>query len=44
MDLILGNQQVRQALEQGLPMKEIERGWQEGLQKFLDMRRKYLLY
>lgn len=44
MDMILGDQQVRRALEQGLPIKEIETCWQEGLEKFRDVRRKYLLY
>ena len=31
MDLILGDRQVRQALEQGTPILEIEQGWQEEL-------------
>jgi uncharacterized protein YbbC (DUF1343 family) len=44
MDLILGDQKVRQALEAGLPMREIEAGWQEGLQEFKGVRTKYLLY
>ena len=44
MDLILGNQQVRQALEAGVSVAEIEAGWQEGLQEFKGVRMKYLLY
>jgi uncharacterized protein YbbC (DUF1343 family) len=44
MDLILGDKEVRQALEDGLPIKEIEAGWQEGLREFLEIRKKYLLY
>ncbi|MEK6200828.1 MAG: DUF1343 domain-containing protein [Desulfobulbaceae bacterium] len=44
MDLILGDQKVRHELEAGLPIKEIEAGWQEKLQEFKDVRAKYLLY
>jgi uncharacterized protein YbbC (DUF1343 family) len=44
MDLILGDQKVRKALEAGQPLKELEAGWQEGLQEFKDVRMKYLLY
>ncbi|MDP3694510.1 MAG: DUF1343 domain-containing protein [Desulfocapsaceae bacterium] len=44
MDLILGDQKVRKALEAGQPMREIEAGWQEGLQEFKDVRTNYFLY
>jgi uncharacterized protein YbbC (DUF1343 family) len=44
MDLILGDQKVRQELENGLPISEIEAGWQERLQEFKSVRRKYFLY
>ena len=44
MDLILGEQKVRKELEAGLPLREIEAGWQEGLQEFMHVRAKYLLY
>jgi uncharacterized protein YbbC (DUF1343 family) len=44
MDLILGDQRVRKELEAGLPLREIEAGWQEGLQEFTHVRAKYLLY
>jgi len=44
MDLILGDQKVRKELEAGLPLCEIEAGWQEGLQEFMHVRAKYLLY
>ena len=44
MDLILGDQKVRKELEAGLPLREIEAGWQEGLQEFTHVRAKYLLY
>jgi uncharacterized protein YbbC (DUF1343 family) len=44
MDLILGDQEVRQELEAGRPLRELEAGWQEALQEFKDVRTKYLLY
>ncbi|MBW6521143.1 MAG: DUF1343 domain-containing protein [Desulfoarculaceae bacterium] len=44
MDLILGDRKVRRALEDGLPMREIEAGWQEGLDEFRNVRNRYLLY
>ncbi|MBU1986186.1 MAG: DUF1343 domain-containing protein, partial [Proteobacteria bacterium] len=44
MDLILGDQKVRQELEDGLPISEIEAGWQERLQEFQSVRKKYFLY
>jgi uncharacterized protein YbbC (DUF1343 family) len=44
MDLILGDQKVRQDLEAGLPLRELEAGWREGLREFKDVRTKYLLY
>ncbi|MFH2124650.1 MAG: DUF1343 domain-containing protein [Pseudomonadota bacterium] len=44
MDLILGDGKVRQELEDGLSISEIEAGWQERLQEFQSVRRKYFLY
>ncbi len=44
MDLILGDKRIRQDLEAGVSVAEIEAGWQEGLQEFRAMRMKYLLY
>jgi uncharacterized protein YbbC (DUF1343 family) len=44
MDLILGDQKVRQEIEAGLPMREIEAGWQDGLQEFKSVRSRYRLY
>ncbi|MBU3981939.1 MAG: DUF1343 domain-containing protein, partial [Proteobacteria bacterium] len=44
MDLILGDQKVRRELEGGVPLREIEAGWQKGLQEFNSKRRKYFLY
>lgn len=44
MDLILGDREVRQAVEDNIPVKEIEREWQDGLQEFLRRRQAVLLY
>ena len=44
MDMILGDQQVRVALEQGTDVLEIEQGWQEELAAFADLRRSVFLY
>ncbi len=44
MDLILGDNRIRQDLERGLPIQEMELSWQAGLQEFRAMRTKYLLY
>ncbi len=44
MDLILGDIRIRQDLERGLPIQEMELSWQAGLQEFRAMRTKYLLY
>jgi uncharacterized protein YbbC (DUF1343 family) len=44
MDLILGNRKVRQELEEGRPVREIEADWQEGLQRFMKSRTNYFLY
>jgi uncharacterized protein YbbC (DUF1343 family) len=44
MDLILGDQHVRRQLEEGVPVQEIEEGWQLELQAFDRLRKKYFLY
>lgn len=44
MDLILGSRKVRQELEAGRPIGEMEEDWQDGLQEFRERRRRYLLY
>lgn len=44
MDLILGSITIRQLLEQGAPVIDIEDSWQDGLHDFAAKRRKYLLY
>lgn len=44
MDLIIGDQQVRRQLEEGVPVRQIEEGWQAELQAFDRLRTKYFLY
>ena len=44
MDLILGDEQMRHALEQGTPIVELEKSWQQELQRFVSVRGDYLLY
>jgi uncharacterized protein YbbC (DUF1343 family) len=44
MDCILGSKEVRQQLEDGTPVMEIELKWQGQLEEFERIRHKYLLY
>jgi len=44
MDLILGDKKIRAQLEAGIPLSNIEAGWQEELQDFRRNREKYYLY
>lgn len=44
MDCILGSEEVRKQLEQNVPVQEIERGWQRGLEQFKAQRQQYFLY
>ena len=44
MDLIIGNRNLRQGLEQGVDVLELERSWQEELQGFEQHCQSVLLY
>ena len=44
MDLIIGDQEVRIALEQGVPVVELERHWQAELDEYCQRCRAVLLY
>lgn len=44
MDLILGSRSVRLGMESMTPIIELEAGWQQPLQEFLERRHRYLLY
>lgn len=43
-DVIAGTTKIREAIEQGVALEEIEQSWQDGLAEFKKMRAKYLLY
>ncbi|MCJ7600301.1 MAG: DUF1343 domain-containing protein, partial [Desulfobulbaceae bacterium] len=44
IDLILGSQQVRKALTDGVEILDLEESWQDDLRQFNDARQKYFLY
>ena len=44
IDLLIGDQEIRQALENGQSIAELEDSWMDGLNDFLTLRQKYLLY
>jgi uncharacterized protein YbbC (DUF1343 family) len=44
IDLLIGDQELRQALEAGKSIPELEASWMPGLNNFLQLRQKYLLY
>lgn len=44
MDCILGSSEVREQLEEGAPIMEIEKEWGDDLQAFEELRTKYFLY
>lgn len=44
MDLIIGDRRVREALEQGVSIQEMEQGWQEELEAYQQRSRAVLLY
>jgi uncharacterized protein YbbC (DUF1343 family) len=43
-DVITGTSRLREQIEAGLPITEIEESWREGVEQFVDRRRRYLLY
>jgi uncharacterized protein YbbC (DUF1343 family) len=42
--LLAGSEQLRSQIEQGLSAAEIRKSWQPGLEKFKQIRKRYLLY
>jgi uncharacterized protein YbbC (DUF1343 family) len=44
LDLILGDQSLRIALEEGADISALEQGWQEEVQDFSDRRQEFFLY
>jgi len=43
-DRLVGNDWIRQDIEKGVPVPEMQRRWQSGLSQFEKIRQKYLLY
>ncbi len=43
-DILCGTDQIRKQIETGTPLDEIEASWQADLERFLQVRKKYLLY
>ena len=43
-DVITGTSRLREQIEAGLPVSEIEESWREGIEQFVNVRRNYLLY
>jgi uncharacterized protein YbbC (DUF1343 family) len=44
MDLIIGDRQIRQALEQGESIMDLEKSWQNDLDDFDKLRQEVFLY
>jgi uncharacterized protein YbbC (DUF1343 family) len=44
IDLIIGDKKIRQNIESGIDLDELEKGWEENLEKFLTTRKNVLLY
>ena len=44
IDLLIGDQSLRQELEDGQPVSDLETAWQPGLEEFLRLREAFLLY
>lgn len=44
IDVLTGSSRIREQIEAGAPLAEIEGDWQDGLAHFRDLRSRYLLY
>ncbi|MFZ5452701.1 MAG: exo-beta-N-acetylmuramidase NamZ family protein [Thermodesulfobacteriota bacterium] len=44
IDLLTGDAAIREGLEQGTPVRELEAAWQEELARFREARQEFLLY
>ncbi|RJR46073.1 MAG: DUF1343 domain-containing protein [Deltaproteobacteria bacterium] len=44
IDLLTGDAAIREGLDQGAPVSDLEAAWQGELQEFLKIRREYLIY
>jgi uncharacterized protein YbbC (DUF1343 family) len=43
-DTLAGTDQLRKQIESGVPVQKIKAGWKPGLEKYLKIRSKYLIY
>lgn len=43
-DLIAGTDKIREAINGGIPVKDIIEGWRDALESFLELREEHLLY
>jgi len=41
---LAGTKKLREQIEAGMTEKEIRKTWQEGLEQFKEVRKKYLIY
>ncbi len=44
IDLLTGDAVLREGLDQGTPVPDLEAGWQKELDEFLEVRREFLIY
>ena len=44
IDLLTGDKAIREGLDQGTPVPDLEAGWQQELEEFLEVRREFLIY
>ena len=44
MDMILGDRSLREQIEAGVPISELDQQWQPEVEEFIDTRKPYLLY
>lgn len=44
IDLLAGNDELRQGIDAGKPLSELVAGWQEELERFLPLRQRHLIY
>ncbi|KAF0216990.1 MAG: hypothetical protein FD167_5162, partial [bacterium] len=44
IDVIFGSDKIRKQIEAGTSIKEIEESWQQGVDEFVKLREKYLIY
>lgn len=44
IDLLTGDKAIREGLDKGMPVPDLEAGWQKELGEFLEVRREFFLY